>query len=275
MSEITAYFDTPSLQMLRNVVREHLTTVSPPILVHGGMGSGKSALLRRIAFEMKAEFDVCLFGAMTGPGKMSLHAAILAHWLPHADPKLHKASALLPVLSAAQPGRSPLLLIDDAERLSDAELKGVIGLKQAVDQNGDAPLGLILCGSASLQERLGAHYHDPDPRRLPVSLGLRPFNRLETADFAHHLGYVLTEAEQVHLHNLSSGLPGVILHSLRSPAPKDRNPPWRKWLLLAGALGLAVALAAAWWSGSPADHTETTLPIPAPSSHAPSPSSHN
>ncbi|WP_197513156.1 AAA family ATPase [Acidihalobacter aeolianus] len=268
MSEITAYFDTPSLKMLRNVIREHLTTRSPPVLVHGGMGSGKSALLRRLAFEMKSEFGVCLFAATAEPGNMTLHTAILAHWLPHADPKRHKASALLPVLRAAQPGRSPLLLIDDAEHLSDAELKGVIGLKQAVDHDGNVPFGLILCGSASLQERLDTYYHDHDPRRLPVSLGLRPFNRLETADFAHHLGYRLTEAEQIHLHNLSGGLPGVVLHSIRTQASEGAYHGWRKWLLLAGALGIAIALAAAWWSKTPSNHTEKALPIPAPANPA-------
>lgn len=258
-------FDTPSLRMMRNVIQEHLAGHSPPIIVLGEPGAGKTTLLERIARDSDDIYDVCLFrAARVSSDATSLHEAILRHWLP-GDAQTASTSHLLHVLCDAPPDHPPLLIIDDANHLSRAELKGILGLKHAIDQDAAARFGLILCDGSVLEPRIAALTPEFGHRQLPVSLGLRPLTRQETETFVRHRDQTLTSNDVAHLYRTSRGLPGLLIRAI---ATEDKSPiqttsPIRKQLLFAaGAFAFIVIAVALLLPASP-KHTHThPLPLP-------------
>ncbi|WP_161489984.1 ATP-binding protein [Acidihalobacter prosperus] len=255
------YLDTPGLGMLRNVIRDYLAGHSPPIVIQGEPGAGKTALLRRLMRELGSDFDICSFAADRPAGAPSLHKTILRRWLPDG-PLDASTRHLFQHLCDTPTARARLLLIDDAERLSRAEIKGVLGLKQALAHYGGIPLGLVLCGNATLEPRVAALAAEVTPNLLPVCLGLRPFTRQESEQLARNRGYEPSPTAMARLHRSSGGLPGQLVHQLGDTG--RRHTPGTRLLRLLRLFAVGAIAAALLLPSSPRSDATRTQSIPLP-----------
>lgn len=238
-----SYLETTSLRMLRNVIEANLLDRAPPMVVLGDTGAGKSSLLARMVQDFQAGFDCYLYRAHKQPSKTSsLHATIGRQWVPKSPPGV-TTHTIFQALCNLKPGRPPLLLIDDADLLSAAELHGVLHLKHAVDAMSKTRFCLILTGHPSLEQRIAEL--NPKLGSQHICLRLRPLTRLDSELLVQRLGYELSKRQMTQLYRTSKGIPGTLLEMLVAPRPKkDRQFTLIKRRLPFDPLSLAIIMIA-------------------------------
>lgn len=216
-SAATAFYADPertqSLDML-----QHLTQYSEELLlVTGPDGIGKTSLLEQFLERTEEHWQVCRLG-----GKDSLEAERLFQHI--AECFRLDLSRLAPQellqglqsqLSALQEQQLPVLLIDDAQSLSDDALEIVMHLATLEGEHGKLVRVLLFCDS-SIEQRLAAERFAGIP--LPHRLEMKALDENQTAAYINHrleaAGYrgpqLFSDKEIRQIHRQSHGIPGRI-----------------------------------------------------------------
>jgi general secretion pathway protein A len=158
-------------------------------LLAGGVGLGKSTVLRRVLEQLDEErFDahllVLVHGSVEGAWLMTRLAHLLGVEEPSRDrPQL--CSEIFDRLAALhEEGRHAVLLVDDAQLLARAEplaeLRGLLNL----EHEGQHLLSVLLAGGLELERGLSL---DPAlAQRVDVAVALRPLDAEGVAAFLLH-----------------------------------------------------------------------------------------
>lgn len=194
---------------------QHLTQYSEePLLVVGGKGSGKSALLEKYLERREEHWRVCRLEGGSGGDLDGLFARVSQCFgLDLARVAVgQQLAALRQLLDALLEQQLPVLVVDDADALSDDALEMVFHLGAMEGEHGKL-MRLLLFADSSIEERLRA------PRFVQIAaphrLQLGPLAEADSAAYLHYRlqqsGYSgslpFSAAELKQLHQQSQGSP--------------------------------------------------------------------
>ncbi len=196
---------------------QHLLQYSEEILLlTGEAGIGKTTLLDRLAARADEQWLICHLDCSETTGADTLFAQIAACFNLQAGGGAEKMlEAFHAQLDELHQQRFPVLLIDDAQNLSEDALEMVLHLAVLDGSNGKL-LHLVMAGDGQLIERLKAQRFSslPPPHRLELD-GLGEahgaaylMRRLQAAGHEGDSPFSVTELKQ--LHKESEGIPGKL-----------------------------------------------------------------
>ena len=212
-----AYAD-PALDMSINVALEHLRDQSPPVLIKGEYGIGKSAQLQKLMLKA-GDLHFCRIDAGPETSMAAVDYAVRLQWQPHprhGDPKQLSLDRYLAAL--CEDGMRPVLAVDDAHHLEPKVLGTLLNLKQHMKNKLGQTLGLLLTGERGIDRTLALL----EPKLRIVSsiyaVMARPLNREQTANYigarlraAGLDGELPLDATAIdRIQQESGGLPGTI-----------------------------------------------------------------
>lgn len=288
-----AFFLDPERARLLDMLT-HLSQFSAQVLlVTAAEAGGKTALLDHFALRASGQRPLCRLQGSSSQeaGSLFLQIAQCFGLNPAklgGDNAVASLSAHLAGLAAEQ---TPLLLVDDAQALSDDALEIILQLAGLVSAEGERLLHVVLFAEPELLQR----FETPRFAALetPHRLELPPLDEAQTEAFVRHLiakqpAQLRNEPEPTVLKRIyreSGGLPGEILRLFEEPAPTRSGlnlkalPQLPLRYLLPAAIALALLLALllqSWLGGLFEEEAPTTsmaeLPLPeAPPVAAPPP----
>ncbi|MGM0594949.1 MAG: SPOR domain-containing protein [Pseudomonadota bacterium] len=209
------YVDPARSQILDML--QHLTQYSEELLlVSGPQGSGKSTLLDQFQQRAESHWRICRVEGGERLEADTLFSRIAECFgIDVAAAKDNLLAEFQRQLGLLQEQQLPVLIIDDAQALSDDALEIVMHLAALAGEHGKL-IRIILFASASLEQRLAAERFAemPQPHRLVI----KPMEESEVAAYlAHRLhtagyqGEALFNGREVkRLHKQSAGLPGPL-----------------------------------------------------------------
>lgn len=248
------FLETDALHAALETARDTLSQADgPALLVEGEAGAGKSAFLERLA-QSAVRTDVCRVEVRHPLGEAGLHARLAQAFglAPTGD-----GAALAARIADRAGGDAPLVLVDDAQRLSPFGLRALLDLRRSVRRLGGR-LALAVSAPPGALERTLALPSFSTHQGAFARLALPRFGEEETLEYlrraAEHAGAGdgpgFDEAQIRALHRAASGLPGQIdraaaelrrgLHPRPYRRVKRRYPvAVRKgWALPAAVLGV-------------------------------------
>ncbi|MFA5626522.1 MAG: AAA family ATPase [Thiohalomonadaceae bacterium] len=264
------FYADPTRAQTLNML-QHLTQYSEELLlVSGPSGSGKSAMLEQYLTRADEDWKVCRVSAREtpDPGQLFLVAARCFGLRTEDIASDVLLDALRDHLNHLQQTMVPVLVVDDAELLSDDALEVIVRLAELPGEHGRLVRTILFTDSAILprfdEQRFASA---PRPHRLELS----PLDeeqtiaylqhRLSTAGFAGGPLFLPRELKRVHKQSL--GWPGGINEQAHAVLLGKRKRSRMPWSYLLVALGVAGILAI--WL--PAFFTDRPLPgfvTPAP-----------
>jgi len=214
-----AYVAVGAVKQAATTLTRGIERASGPGLLVGPTGSGKTQLCLTLGKQFETECDIVILGGTLLTSPRALLQQVL-HELgkPFRDQdegelRISIKEHLFPTKQAAQP---LLLMIDEAESLSVellAELRGVASLQR----NGEAPVRLVLAGTARLEESLGLPKLDSLNQQIAGRAYLSALNRDETIQYicarltwAGGSATLLNTAAQEAVYSASGGVPRLI-----------------------------------------------------------------
>lgn len=154
------------------------------VLFTGGIGTGKTTLLRRFLTETTPDIDIAnVFN--TNVSGLELLQFILREYdiSPVPDNKVECINALNDYCIANfSKNRRTLLIVDEAQNLSKEALEEVRLLSNLQSRN-QSLLQIILCGQPELKEIVNAPGLEQLAQRIGVRYHLTPLNREETGEY--------------------------------------------------------------------------------------------
>lgn len=269
------YADPERAQTLNML--QHLTQYSEELLlVSGPAGSGKSTLLEQYLARADDDWKVCRVSATETPDPGQLFLSAARCFGLHTDGVAGDAllDALRQHLNHLQQTMTPVLVVDDADKLSDDALEIVVRLTELPGEHGKLVRTILFADAAILPRFDSARFASaPKPHRLD----LQPLDeeqtiaylqhRLATAGFAG--GPLFQPRDLKRIHKQSQGWPGGInLQAHEVLMSKRKGGSTMPWPYLAAALAVAAGVAA-WlqFSGSgqpPAAEALAPAPVPPP-----------
>lgn len=247
------YADPERTQTLNMLL--HLAQYSEELLVvTGPEGSGKSKLLDQFLARADEGWKVCRVGPQTGSDAAALFLHVARCF--GLDPEQHAGDQLLEGLrthlEAIQTRELPVLVVDDAEALSDDALE-IIARLAALEGEHNKLVRTVLFAQPTLLDRFAQPRFESVPQ--PHRLELKPLDEQHTAAYIHHRlqaagrsdGVPLGPRQIRRIHKLSGGWPGSINRlaheALAARMEAERPRGLRRPALLALVLGAAAALA--------------------------------
>lgn len=251
-------YSDAALDMVINVIVEHLKDASPPILLKGEHGIGKTTQLGRLMDKAQDTLHPCYIEAGVETSMAAIDYALRLQWQPsprHGEPKQLK---LVPYLIAlCEDGVRPVLIIDEAQHLEAKVLAQVLELKRVLEADYGQTLGLVLAGEPAIEKTLNRLESKIKIVSRLYTVGARPLNREQTRAYLTRRlsaagakdGSLLDDTAMETLFKESGGLPGALnaaatrrlAHSgSGSGTPGDNGPGAGRWVL-PGTIGLIVA----------------------------------
>ncbi|WP_297528314.1 AAA family ATPase [Thiohalobacter sp.] len=289
-----AFFYADPALMQRLDLLAHLTQFSDQLLlIHAPQGAGKTTLARQFRLRAPESWLVCMLSgnelASTDDVRQRLAACL------GLDAELDADELALQALrrgeALQQDGRLAVLVIDDAQAMSDEAVQALLGLGESPRQTVQA-LRMLLFAEPGLDQRLLKLGLNPARDPLVHRLDIAPFDaqqsaaylmyRLAIAGYSGDSPFSATEVRA--MHKRAEGRPGALNRLARQtlderaqrvtamPGTPAGRVQKRRWLL--GGSALALALVVAWTlfsSGS--DEGEpplVELTLPPPAAQAPS-----
>lgn len=244
------YADPERAQTLNML--QHLTQYSEELLlVTGPAGSGKSTLLEQYLTRADEDWKVCRVSATETPDPAALFLAAARCFGLHTDGVASDAllGALQEHLNHLQQTMTPVLVVDDADRLSDDALEIVVRLAELPGEHGKLVRVILFADSAILPRFDSARFASgPRPHRLD----LKPLDeaqiiaylqhRLATAGFAG--GPLFLPRDLKRIHKQSLGWPGGINVQAHEVLMSKRSGSSIPWPYVVAALAVAAAVGA-------------------------------
>jgi type II secretory pathway predicted ATPase ExeA len=266
-----ALYRNTALDMLHTSITQQLTNTTQIQIIKGEAGLGKSCFCLRLREQVPKNTAIIFVTATAKTGILEIlkniipaNAAAPALELP----ALAKAGALSLYRHLCDDVQ-PVLLIDDAHRLTPKTLINLLRFQSAVARQNLGTFKLILIGERKIDTRLEAVDADVVARENLFASLLRPLNRNEIRDYlAFRFKQVppLTEKQLNYIRSHSGGIPGKIealaARMLAGETPGGGNRPL---LAIAAGITLLAAGAAAYQLGYlPVDTKKTYVKKPAP-----------
>lgn len=210
------FYADPERSKYLDMLHHLLQYSSDMLLLTGEAGSGKTTLLEKLAARADEQWMVCQIDCDETTVADTLFAQIAACFRLQASGDAEgMLEALCAQLDELHQSRFPVLLIDDAQKLSEDALEMIMHLAVLDGSNGKL-LHLILAGDKSLSDRL----NDKRFSTLPSSHRLE----LEGLGEAHSAAYLMRRlqaaghegdspfsvAELKQLHRETNGIPGQL-----------------------------------------------------------------
>lgn len=212
---------------------QHLAPYSEILLVIGGQGAGKTALLRQFIARAAETWRTALVSAYPGMDREELLAATLGAFglpLDVSVPLERRRAVLLDHLHALRQGaRMPILIIDDAHHLDSDALELLLDL---CEQNeAEHLLAMILVGTSQLQTMLAEPALAPLQNRVAHTFDVPPFTEYDTARYLRHRMRAAGAADEgpftpevvSKIHTATGGVP-VAINEMAHYVLSERTP---------------------------------------------------
>jgi general secretion pathway protein A len=153
----------------------------------GEVGAGKTTICRKILEELGPEYHTALILNPCLSIDQLLQAIVLEFDLKvYGFDRVHYLQALTQfVLEQARGGRDVVLIIDEAQDLSD-ELLEQVRLLSNIETDHQKLLQIVLMGQPELRDKLAQPALRQLRQRITVRYHLGPLNIEETAAYIHH-----------------------------------------------------------------------------------------
>ncbi|MCO6440041.1 MAG: SPOR domain-containing protein [Nitrococcus mobilis] len=226
-------FEDADIEAARNLAVHLLQSSNRVVILSGPAGVGRTAFLRQIAAMDPDELDCCVLD-----GSPQLHVVNIVKMLAMrmgASEVAHDPDTLAARLRQAEAsGYRPALLIDDAHRLEENMIKGLLLLREALAKVG-ARLPILLAaptGADNTLRQLTAALAEQDERSEIV---LPAFTEAQTASYieqslaaaGEHTGELLSIRQKQQIHEQTGGIAALINQEttrLLSDTARKRNP---------------------------------------------------
>jgi DamX protein len=261
------FFADPERAQTLNML-QHLTQYSEELLlVSGPAGSGKTTLLEQYLARADDDWKVCRVSAAETPDPAALFLAAARCFGLHTDGVASDAllGALQEHLNHLQQTMTPVLVVDDADRLSDDALEIVVRLTELPGEHGKL-VRTILFADAAILPRFDSQRFATAPK--PHRLDLKPLDEAQTIAYLQHRlatagfagGPLFQPRELKRIHKQSQGWPGGInVQAHEVLMSKRKSGAAAAWPYLAAGALIAAGAGAYWhFSGG------NVVPVPAP-----------
>ena len=185
------------------------------LLITGPIGSGKSVLLRSFISSLDSNQHSPVYLPSTNISDGELYKVILGG-LKIEPPHFAAAAKRLYFKSIPDQTKKPVVVIDDAQELTDSAL---IGIKSMVNFDFDSlnKITFILAGEPELKERLGYSQFLSLKQRIRVSFEMYGMSLEETCQYIdHHTSIcgrpssIFADDAKSEIYKRSSGMPRMI-----------------------------------------------------------------
>lgn len=283
-----------------NLLLQHLQVGERVVILEGDGGSGRTHMLHRVL--SRDDHGLQIYAMNVEPEVTSTEILLsMLEQFQHAEPNSSAPSRIRDyaaerVTGMLRGGESPVLAVDDADRLEPAMLDNLLAFREETRVASGRALSLLLIGSHRLALQVAER--DTEKRQSnPVAVSLHGLEPAATREFLRQAldadgdtaGHLLASLDIDAVHAASGGRPGAILQVARKqlaggkerPRPTKRparsRPKTRRsmpaWLQLRGprrsmivtaaaAIGLlATLLTLAWQLGGPPEPTTVAQPL--------------
>ncbi|MFV8833630.1 SPOR domain-containing protein [Aquisalimonas sp. APHAB1-3] len=257
-----------------NLLLQHLQVGERVVILEGDPGSGRTHLLHRI---LSRDDHGLQLHAMNVEPEVTFTEILLGmlEQFQHAEPTVSAPNRIRDyaaerITGMLRAGESPVLAVDDADRLESAMLDNLLAFREETRIASGRALSLLLVGSHRLALQVAGR--DTEKRQSnPVAVSLHGLEPAGTREFLRQAleaegdtaGHLLASLDIDAVHAGSGGRPGAILEVARKqlaggrerPRPKQRpnrkrsRPKTRRsmptWLQFRGARRSVVVAAAA------------------------------
>lgn len=272
------FFADPERAQTLNML-QHLTQYSEELLlVSGPAGSGKTTLLEQYLARADDDWKVCRVSAAETPDPAALFLAAARCFGLHTDGVASDAllGALQEHLNHLQQTMTPVLVVDDADRLSDDALEIVVRLTELPGEHGKLVRTILFADAAILPRFDSARFATaPKPHRLE----LKPLDEAQTIAYLQHRlatagfagGPLFQPRELKRIHKQSQGWPGGInVQAHEVLMSKRKSGVAAAWPYLAAG-ALIAAGAGAYWQLAGSGAQPPAAHVPAPMAAVPQP----
>lgn len=235
--ETVPYLDVAIERLLASVMQA-VTQSERVVLLQGPQGIGKSTLLLGLLERITEPTQACAFAAREGTTPQAVENTLRQTWAGAMGLRANApGSAILNALCLR--GLHPLIMIDDAQRLSPAALEELLRLRQDAIKGCRAPPGLLLAGDTDLQTLLDTL---PEESRLGLDIQRVTVPPLTLEQTEAYLAHRLIQGGQQHaiadfrrqaaaIHEKSAGIPQKINSVARTTPPPPRDTSARSRFL--------------------------------------------
>lgn len=272
------FFADPERAQTLNML-QHLTQYSEELLlVSGPAGSGKTTLLEQYLARADDDWKVCRVSAAETPDPAALFLAAARCFGLHTDGVASDAllGALQEHLNHLQQTMTPVLVVDDADRLSDDALEIVVRLTELPGEHGKL-VRTILFADAAILPRFDSTRFATAPK--PHRLELKPLDEAQTIAYLQHRlatagfagGPLFQPRELKRIHKQSQGWPGGInVQAHEVLMSKRKSGVAAAWPYLAAGALIAAGVGA-YWQFAGGGKASPAAVAPAPMASAPRP----
>lgn len=188
-------------------------------VITGEVGAGKTVAIRAALAALDQARHTIIYLPNPTIGARGIHHAIVAAL--GGVPRTHMAT-LVPqaadalAIEAAERGRTPVLILDEAHLLDHAQLEGIRMLTNS-DMDSRSPFACLLVGQPTLRRRIKLGILAALDQRIALRYTLTPMTGTETAGYLkHHLTLagrsdtLFSDDAITLIHQTSRGLPRAV-----------------------------------------------------------------
>jgi type II secretory pathway predicted ATPase ExeA len=188
-------------------------------VITGEVGAGKTVAIRAALAALDQARHTIIYLPNPTIGARGIHHAVVAAL--GGVPRTHMAT-LIPqaadalAIEAAERGRTPVLILDEAHLLDHAQLEGIRMLTNS-DMDSRSPFACLLVGQPTLRRRIKLGILAALDQRIALRYTLTPMTNAETAGYLkHHLALagrsdtLFSDDAVALIHQTSRGLPRAV-----------------------------------------------------------------
>ncbi len=232
------YFAAQSIQQSLANARQAIERGAGPVVVVGGVGTGKSLLLAMLEEQYRSQFNVANLACARLDDRQELLQNILFELqLPYAD--MTESELRLSLMEFLKPSQAcpngVLLLVDEAHMLP-VELLDEIRLITNYVKDGQPRVRLVMAGNQRLEDSLANPKMDSFNQRIASRCFLTKLSQQETADYVTtHIDRAGGDGRQLFV---ESSLRKI--HELTDGCPRFVNQICEQSMILAATRGAGV-----------------------------------
>ncbi|HET8700493.1 MAG TPA: AAA family ATPase, partial [Nitrococcus sp.] len=209
-------FEDADIESARNLAVHLLQSSNRLIILSGPPGVGRTTFLRQIAAMHTDELDCC---TLVGSPQLRVAniAKMLAMRLGVSEIASDPTTLAARLRQAQASGYRPALLIDDAQRLEENTVKGLLLLREAIAKAGGRLPILLTAPTGTERELLRLTASVADQNELSEII-LPAFTEAQTASYldqslaaaGEHTSELLSARQKQQIHQQAQGIPAAI-----------------------------------------------------------------